>query len=419
MKHMLSNTWARIGLGVLLSAVLLYFVLPLAFAKDYDSKKNEIPEAIPAAEQAVKELPAVELTAEQKDKLIPVTHRDTPAQVKAVYMSSWVAGTNSFRKKIVDIIKRTELNTVIIDVKDYSGKISFPVNDPYLQEIGSSENRVRDIRAFIAELHAENIYVIARIAVFQDPYLAKKWRDQAVMKSDKVSLWEDNKCKREIARGKESQCTYWLDTGSQKVWEYAVAIGKEAYAVGFDELNYDYIRFPADGNMKDIYFPISGGVNKPQVLENFFSYLYKSFAGEDGTHSPRPKLSGDIFGMTMTNTDDLNIGQVLERAAPYFDYLGPMVYPSHFPNGWNNFSNPATKPYEVIKVSMSKGAERLKAIGQDPKKLRPWLQDFNLGATYTPEMVRAQIQGTYDAGLDSWMLWDPGNTYTEAALLKE
>ena len=117
----------------------------------------------------------------------------------------------------------------------------------------------------------------------------------------------------------------------------------------------------------------------------------------------------------MTNTDDLNIGQVLERAAPYFDYIAPMVYPSHYPVGFHNFKNPAAQPYDVVYVAMSNGAARMRAASSSPLKLRPWLQDFDLGAEYDAPMVRAQIKATYDAGLTSWMIWDPSNKYTRDA----
>ncbi len=123
--------------------------------------------------------------------------------------------------------------------------------------------------------------------------------------------------------------------------------------------------------------------------------------------------------MTTVNTDDLGIGQVLEKAAPHFDFIAPMIYPSHFPNNWYGIKNPAEEPYEVIKISMSKAVERLIAMGEDPDKLRPWLQDFNLGAVYTEELVRDQIQATYDVGLDSWFMWDPKNIYTRKAFLPE
>jgi hypothetical protein len=120
--------------------------------------------------------------------------------------------------------------------------------------------------------------------------------------------------------------------------------------------------------------------------------------------------------MTTSNYDDLNIGQVLEDAIPYFDFVCPMVYPSHYPPNWSGFKNPAANPYEVVKIAMAKGVERVKAMGEDPLKLRPWLQDFDLGATYDKEKILDQIRATYDVGLNSWTLWDPKNIYTKEAL---
>ncbi|NBV43007.1 hypothetical protein EBR96_09615, partial [bacterium] len=105
----------------------------------------------------------------------------------------------------------------------------------------------------------------------------------------------------------------------------------------------------------------------------------------------------------------------LESAAPYFDYICPMVYPSHYPTGFNGYSNPAEKPYEIVRFAMTHGVNRMKAAGQDPKKLRPWLQDFNLGAVYDAQKIRAQIQATYDSGLEGWHIWDPRNKYTRSA----
>ena len=126
-------------------------------------------------------------------------------------------------------------------------------------------------------------------------------------------------------------------------------------------------------------------------------------------------ISLDLFGITTVNYDDLNIGQVLEKAAPYADYIAPMVYPSHYPTGFQNLTNPAEHPYPVINDAMLKASHRLRVIGEDPKKLRPWLQDFDLGADYTADMIRAQKKAVYDAGLDSWMFWDPRNIYTQEA----
>ena len=386
--------WLGISLGILL-AVVIFFVIPEFSARGY----------IKAGLQNLNIIKSEEVVIPDKIEIPVITHLQTPKPLKAVYMSSWVASSRTIREKIFNMIDRTELNAVVIDIKDYTGRIAFPVVDPYLQKIGSSENRVRDIQNVIDGLHKKNIYIIGRVAVFQDPFFVKSRPDLAVKKlSDKNSVWKDKKG------------ITWLDAGSKEVWDYTVAIAKEAYALGFDELNFDYIRFPSDGNMKDIYFPISNGKIKKDVMREFFKYMNEKLVNTD---SPRTgiKISADVFGMVATNTDDLGIGQYLEDATEYFDYVAPMVYPSHYPNGWNGFKNPATKPYEVVKIAMDKAVARMKIIGRDPNKIRPWLQDFNMGAKYTKELVRAQMKATYDAGLDSWMLWDPGNSYTESALL--
>lgn len=328
-----------------------------------------------------------------------VTHVQTPESVRAVYMTSWIAGRKDLRKNIHSQIQNNpSINAIVIDIKDDTGKISFPINHPLIKELGSSEGRIPDMRDFIAELHEDNIYVIGRIAVFQDPYLIQQWPDEAVKKqSAPEENWIDRKG------------IGWMNASSEKVWDYVNIIAEESYKIGFDEINFDYIRFPSDGNMKDISYTLQEGKTKQDTLEDFFKYTHERL---------KPKgiiISADIFGMTTVNTDDLGIGQVLEKTLPYFDYVCPMVYPSHFPKSWANLENPAENPYEVIKISMGKAIERTEAIGESREKLRPWLQDFDLGAKYTPELVEAQISATYDLGLDSWLMWDPRNTYTISA----
>ncbi|MEK7567070.1 MAG: putative glycoside hydrolase, partial [Patescibacteria group bacterium] len=152
---------------------------------------------------------------------------------------------------------------------------------------------------------------------------------------------------------------------------------------------------------------------RAEVIKEFFSYLRRELGGLG------VPLSADLFGMTTTNADDLNIGQILEYAAPYFDYIAPMVYPSHYPSGFINLKNPAAHPYEVVHYSMKAAVEKLLKASSTPSKLRPWLQDFDLGADYNAEMVRKQMQAVYNAGLTSWMMWDAGNKYTRDAYLQE
>lgn len=327
-----------------------------------------------------------------------VTHVETPDPLKAVYLTSWAAGNNKFRKHLFDLVDNTEINAVVIDIKDYTGKISFRVNDPELLQIGSAENRIPDIKEFIGQLHDKGVYVIGRISSFQDSYLIKVFPESAV-KNKAGDIWQDYKGVK------------WLDPGSKQVWDYLVAIGRESYAVGFDELNFDYIRFPSDGNMQDVVYPWSHDRTRREVMRSFFAYLHEQFA------TSSIPISIDLFGLTTSADGDLGIGQNLTDALAYFDYVAPMVYPSHFAKGFIGIPKPAEKPYEVIKYSMDQAIMRANMASTSPNKIRPWLQAFDLGAVYTPALVRAQIQATYDSGLSSWMLWNAGSVYKKDALM--
>lgn len=327
-------------------------------------------------------------------------HITTPEPVKAIYMTSWVAGTRDWRAELVGFVKKSEINSIVIDVKDYSGRIAFDTEDELIKSGGAEEPRIKDLKEFIETLHNEGIYAIARITVFQDPFYAKKHLDIAVQKKN-GTLWKDRKG------------LSYVDPGASEYWDYIVAVARAAERAGFDELNFDYIRFPSDGNMADITFPISGKRDKVEILSEFFAYLNQKLSD---LSTP---TSADVFGMVTTNTDDLNIGQVLEEIAPHFDYIAPMVYPSHYPPKFNGYKNPAAHPYEIVLYSMSKAVERLAAPTSTPTKLRPWLQDFDLGATYDADKVRAQIKAVNDAGLRSWMIWDSSNKYTRGAYQQE
>lgn len=350
-----------------------------------------------------------------------VAHLPTPEPLKAIYMSQCVVGTPSFRQDLVDLIDETELNAVIIDVKDYTGKIGFSTDNPKLAHAVSDECGAVDIVSFIKTLHDKDIYAIARITVFQDPYFAHAHPEESVQsKSRPGQPWKDNKG------------LSFVSVASRPFWEYIVELSKESYAVGFDELNYDYIRWPSDGPMSDVVYP-SG--NRAEEVEKFWKYLASEVKPMGAV------MSADLFGMTTTNTDDLNIGQVLERALPYFDYIAPMVYPSHYPKNFIGLANPNSDPYKVVHYSMVEAVKRVIATttsvpalthtilststspvtyakpAYDKLVLRPWLQDFDYGGDYGPAEVRAQIQATYDAGLTSWMLWAPSNRYTRGGLL--
>lgn len=351
--------------------------------------------------------------AEVEEEVFEPIYLKTPEPLRAIYMTQCVAGTPSFREELVRLIDETELNAVVIDIKDYSGKIAFQTDNPALKESVSDTCRATDMPQFVKRLNKKGIYVIGRITVFQDPFYSRAHPELAIKKeSATTTIWTDYKG------------LSFIDAGAREFWDYIVELSKEAHEIGFDELNYDYIRFPSDGNTRDIYYPYSEGnlnedpyTGKAKVLRNFFRYLHLKLKTEHRDETvPSPVLSADLFGMTTTNSDDLNIGQILEYAEPYFDYIAPMVYPSHYPPGFHGWVNPNLYPYDVVRYSMDAAVSRLLAASSTPSKLRPWLQDFDYGGNYDIAEVRAQIQAVYDAGLDSWMLWAPSNIYTRGAL---
>ena len=333
---------------------------------------------------------------------IQVTHISTPSKVRALYMSGWVAGSDKMRESLVKLVDDTELNAVVIDVKDSTGRLSFPLDDPTIINIGSALNKVRNIKKVVAEMHTKNIYVIGRISVFQDPYLTGQKPEWAIKKISDGTIWKDRKG------------LSFLDPTNKKVHEYIRAIALSAYKVGFDEINLDYIRYPSDGNIKDINYNLIAGKKRADNLEAFFKYISTEIKKTDNI-----PLSGDVFGLTTEAADDMGIGQVWEKALPYFDYLCPMVYPSHYPSGYAGYKKPAQYPYEVIDRALKSAVVKSKTINQEIKKIRPWLQDFDLGATYTKEMINKEMKAVYDNGLSSWLLWDPANKYTPSALSLE
>jgi hypothetical protein len=398
-----------IALAFVICGVVVYYTLPLISSSnsiEYNTEQKLLEEKkkIEDKKEVIEETPSESHSQNLIDQYasIPISHTATPASVKALYMSGWVAGSENFRNSLVKIVDETELNAVVIDIKDSTGRLSFSIDDEEIIKIGSAENRIKNVRALTNLLHSKNIYIIGRISVFQDPYLTKVKPEWAVKKVSDGGIWKDRKG------------LSFLDPTNKNVHDYVLSIALHSYALGFDEINLDYIRYPSDGNIKDINYNLASGATRSDNIEKFFKYFSTELKKE--TNIP---LSGDLFGLTTEGKDDMGIGQVWEKALPYFDYLCPMIYPSHYPSGYGGYSNPSLYPYEVIDKALKSAVAKTTAVGEDTDKIRPWLQDFDMGATYTKEMVKKQIQATYDNGLDSWMLWDPSNKYTPSALLLE
>ena len=371
------------------------------------------------------ELDSGELVAakkEKREKVTDDTHMSTPEVVRAVYMSQCGAKSPKIRKHIKDLILSTKLNAVVIDIKDYTGTVSFPTNLKAANE--GKGCIVSDMKDLIKDFHKNGIYVIGRITVFQDPLYARAHPELAVQSKSKKAPWSD-------WRG-----LHFIDVGARDFWKYILKISHEAHQeYYFDELNYDYIRFPSDGPMSDAEYLWSDYNNRAEELENFFRFIsYNAKVPDKQGHIP--KISADLFGMVTTNYDDLTIGQLLEKALPYFDYIAPMVYPSHYPKSFLGLGNPNKHVYTVVNYSMKKAIERteanrtkiksrlykessIKGVYIKPKynknKLRAWLQDFDYGGNYGVKEVKDQIKALEDLGLYSYMIWDPANIYTKGA----
>lgn len=404
MKLWSKKTYAFWGIAII-GVISAVFIGPAFLSTSYSSNEP-MATIIKEEKQDVK-----------KDLVEPI-YLDTPDPVKTIYMTSCVVGTPSFREDLVNIAETTEINSIIIDIKDFSGGISFDTENKKLKPYISDRCGASDMREFVRELNEKGIYVIGRITVFQDPLYAVSHKEVAVQKASDRSIWTDYKK------------VNYIDPGAENFWEYIKELSIESYELGFDELNFDYIRFPSDGPMKDIYYPISEqrvvsnpDTGKAEVVREFFQFLHKELREKRDI-----PISADLFGMTTTNTDDLNIGQILEYALPYFDYVAPMVYPSHYPKNFNGWDNPNNHVYGVVNFSMKSAYDRVLAYKNatttpsdiskrvSPNQLRTWIQDFDYGGDYDVPEIKEQFQASYDAGVNSWMIWSPSNRYTTGAL---
>ena len=342
--------------------------------------------------------------SESKEETTPQVDKHIKAPtdgVRGLYMSSWVAGNERLRSAIVDLVASTGLNAIILDLKDVTGKVAYKSEHPGVLGFGDvTENRIPDLAGFISELHEKDIYVIGRIAVFQDKFSPYNHTDLAVQTGN-GSVWKD---RRGLA---------WFDASAREVWEYIVALSEDAYSMGVDEINLDYVRFPSDGNTRDMILPVTGDADRPSSLTRFFQYIDEELRFTRGI-----PVSADIFGITTTTDHDVGIGQIFEDIAPYVDAVAPMIYPSHYPKGFRGYDNPAANPYEIITIATQGAIDKLESLGITPEySLRPWIQDFDLGATYTKELVQEQIQALYDLGIPSFLVWDPSNKYTDSAYI--
>ena len=329
-------------------------------------------------------------------------------KVRGIYISGPMAGSTELFQNILDSAAGTEINTVVIDFKDDQGRITCPVDSPVASEIGACRPYVQDMKELIASLKERGLYVIARVVAFRDPWLAEKKPEWSLHLAD-GSLYRDR------------QGMAWVDPYRKEVWDYLVEVGTEAKEAGFDEVQFDYIRFSTEGTMRDVVFDeaVTGGRSKTDVITEFVKYAYENLASQ-GLF-----VSADVFGTIIgSDIDAQAVGQVYTEMAKHLDYICPMIYPSHYGQGNFGLEHPDTMPYETVLEALKKSQmvmdQAAEADGHVSSQaiVRPWLQDFTasyLGeGNYIPygyNEVQRQIQAVKDAGYDEWMLWSAANRY--------
>ncbi len=315
--------------------------------------------------------------------------------VKGIHLTSWAAGSKQYRVILETILSTTQVNAVVIAIKEYHGEVYIRVKES--QELKTYVNAIPDLPDFIKKLKEQNVYTIARVVVFKDDLLARR-RPELSVKNKDGSIWTNN---RNIA---------WVDPYRKEVWDYNLSIAEKAAEIGFDEIQFDYIRFPSDGKTAECqYSVIHSTASANKALVDFLKTAKKRL------QSKKIKISACLFGLTTTVAHDMGIGQNIETMAKYVDYICPMIYPSHYALGELGYKIPEKNPYEIIARSIIYAKERLK---DDAYKIRPYLQDFSLNYPYKEREVRAQLKACRDNGVDTWLLWNPVSKYTLAAIKK-
>jgi len=315
-------------------------------------------------------------------------------EVSALYLTAFSAASDKKMDEILNEVDKGKLNSLVIDLKDYTGNVYFDTQVPLSIELGTKKVVNKYIPELINKLHQKGIYVIARITVFQDPRLAEAKPEWAIKDNVTGGAWHDFKG------------LSWVDPTREEVWQYNIDLAKDAVRLGFDEINFDYIRFPSDGLIKRMQFKNwDGKFPKSDIITGFFASLNEQLIDQP------VYLSADLFGLTTIRTDDMNIGQVMENAAPFFHYICPMMYASHYPQGFMKFDNPADHPYEIIKDGLDIANKRLEKVPNSIAKIRPWIQDFDIGAVYDRTKIQEQIKAIKDGKGYGYLSWNARNVY--------
>ena len=326
-------------------------------------------------------------------------------KVKEIYLTLYSAGGERL-PKLIEMTKRTKINSFVIDVKDDNGNMLFKTAaaDKFVPKANNSVP-VKDIKALMTKLKENNVYTIARIVCFKDPNYAKAYPNRIITRKDTGAAFTN------------ADKLTWVTAYDRNLWEYNVAVAKEAAAAGFNEIQFDYVRFPASNGGKldkSLNYGNEKNETKPQAIQEYLKYARKELA------SSNVYISADIYGLVGSVEDDMGLGQYWEAVSNVVDYVCPMMYPSHYGNGTYGLSVPDAYPYETVYNSTKDSVKRNKNI-KTPSMIRPWIQDFTAAWVrghigYGETQLRQQIKALEENGVEEYLLWNAGNRYTEGAL---
>ena len=368
-------------------------------AKPAESKKassKTSPDSGSAKPESTKSEPVTRAETPETSTVEAPVDSSKPKAVKGIYLSAYSAGSRNL-DAYLNFLDRTELNAVVIDVKDVTGEVMYPSDVPLAKQVGATRNVLPDLKSLVKKLKDHDVYAIARVATFEDDILPRERPDLAAMNSVTGGPWLN------------SAGQTWSDGYNRQVWKYNVAIAKEAAKAGFDEIQFDYVRFPSDGPMDQLTYDKETYPSQQAALGAFLKYAH----GE--LHPMGVQVAADVFGLAATE-DGAGVGQYMSKLAPHLDVVCPMVYPSHFPSGSYGISDPNSEPYKIITNAIGDFKKDVKDVNPDIE-IRPWIQDFDLGTPpYGPTEVRAQMKAAYDSGETGWLLWNAANVYTKRAL---
>jgi len=340
----------------------------------------------------------------------PEAEIDQTGFIKGLYITHNGLGSPLLRNHVKTLIETTELNAIVMDVKGDWGFLSYPSQVEMVREIGADKKTMMDDETwteFMKWFDERGVYTIARIVAFKDEPMAVAHPEWAVKDVESGEIWRDG------------EGLAWADPFHEEVQDYVIALAVEAAEKGFDEIQFDYVRFPSDGQISRATFAQENTQeNRVGTIAAFLEKARKALEPYE------VRLAVDVFGYITWLDGDLGIGQQLEAIAPHVDVLSPMLYPSTFAMGLPGlgpeYKEAIAYPYEIVYECTRRALARAEAVNP-AIEIRPWIQDFRDyefdRRTYTPDEIRRQMDGARDAGARGWMLWDPAVKYTREALV--